>query len=201
MDGSAAKITTPRDGLPWIRVLPEWLDELPKAARRVWKAVETFFRTNPTIQVPDRNVGREAKMGRRNVQKGWLQLERAGYIERRHVHDEGRLIDLKFSFATAKKEEKTRPAKPPDPAARASKSPGPWAEIPPPLKEQVHSANDELRRNFLAVESWEGEDPVIRALPGRPTDAARPDRQILGDLRQIRALYRAWIAAGRPARE
>jgi hypothetical protein len=184
------------------RTDPAWLDGLDRgglrrAGLRVWRAIHGFFRNAVEIVIKDKDVCKAAKMGRRNVQKGWVQLEQSGDLERIHTDDGDRIIRLKVRFpekekAPPKEAKTTAKTKPSEPAA------GDWKDAPREMKQEVHEINDELQKYGKAIESWDRDQPRWRDLSGIPERLDRAPKELFYRMHAVRHWFRAWIAAGRP---
>jgi len=97
----------------------------PRAAEKVHAALEWFRRNRPEIRVTDRMIGDHAGIKRRCVQKGLLQLQLLGVIQR--LRDGAvRVIKFLLRFPTKPKPEAkgakgaSEPAKAPFPAPTES---------------------------------------------------------------------------------
>jgi hypothetical protein len=174
--------------------VPEWVDDLPKAGRRVWKAIEHLFWKGSEAKIRDKEVCRRAKMGRRNVQKGWVQLEKTKRLER-DKDDGERIIKLTESFASKRpvlpKEQKAPPQK-----TEAAPS---WDKMPPGLKDDVHNLVEQARSAHSEfVESGPG---MLAWAPTAdcPKGAPDPDDSLKTKARRLKPYLCAWIVACRPA--
>jgi len=201
--------TAQTDGLSFVRMFPDWVDGLPKAGRRVWKAIEDLFRCARQAKIKDKDVCRRARMGRRNVQKGWVQMEKTGHLIR-DKDDGERVIILEHPFV-----EKTKGTpKVKDPAPRKTscakaaatmpvsrEASAAWKAAPPAIKDELYSFDEQIREFGMAICSWDGEHPAWERIPGPVQRSGKASAELQQKMYDLRPWIRAWIAAGRPARE
>ncbi len=99
--------TSLEQALPWVKVVDRDLIDLPKAARRIYPHVLRWFQQHETITATDREFCRLCNIGRRCVQKGLLQLQKAGIISRARKCGR-RIITFLRNLASKKKVQSKR---------------------------------------------------------------------------------------------